>query len=382
MGALATHSGQLERWLGKAEVERVSASMRDWYGPPIAVAGVPGKVWAHKGGDFRGRISEGRFASYIDHAEGVLRRFPRAFDRWARRQVQEPKANMPGFSSLSDLISEATVAGKMQRLQFQKAGPTKVVGSSSQLWQVGAWPPAGSNGGAAPGGTVHTSSTTGAIPMANVAVGGDFASFVGAMVTASLQQTYLLYDRLFSVAKTINSTATEAVTGVPTRYQNTTLNQPDSVGGNFLFICTGLTALANTAHNWTVCQYTNHAGTAGQSMPSLAGNPGAVATITHRFDMPVGTWFAPLVSGDIGIKALTQMQCSALVATGIAEFVIGHPIAWLPAPLANIACQIDGINTAFNLTRIFDNACLSLLEVAAPAVTATNVFGTITTVAG
>jgi hypothetical protein len=48
VSALATHAGQLERWLGRETVEQLSASMRDWYGPPVALAGVPGKVFAHK----------------------------------------------------------------------------------------------------------------------------------------------------------------------------------------------------------------------------------------------------------------------------------------------------------------------------------------------
>ena len=33
-----THTARLERWLGAEQVETMSRSMRDWYGPPIAVA--------------------------------------------------------------------------------------------------------------------------------------------------------------------------------------------------------------------------------------------------------------------------------------------------------------------------------------------------------
>ena len=45
-----THSDRLERWLGADQVQRVTDSMREWYGPPIALAGVPGNVRAAKGG--------------------------------------------------------------------------------------------------------------------------------------------------------------------------------------------------------------------------------------------------------------------------------------------------------------------------------------------
>ena len=139
------------------------------------------------------------------------------------------------------------------------------------------------------------------------------------------------------------------------------------------------TALAATAHNWNVCQYTNQAGTTLRALPSLAGN---ASNIANRLDQPVSQWFAPLATGDTGVLALTQMQCDALVATGTIDFVLGHPLAWMPVPLANVACVVDGINTAFNLVRIFDNACLALLEVTKAATTATTYSGTITTVYG
>lgn len=373
---LATHAGQLERWLGREEVEHLSQRMANWYGPPIAVAGVPGKVFAHRGGDFRGRIATGRASSALCYAEDFLKRFPRRMQRWAQKQAYQ--ANMAGFTSLSDLISEATVGGKRRECAFNKVGTTGVVSATNSLWRVGAQPAAGAAAGAAPGGTVPTGATTGALcdldnasPDTRHFTTGNVLGTVGA-------NTLLMYDRIFAVAKTMNSTATEAVSGAPTRYQNTTVGAADSAEGNFLFVETG-TALAATAHNWTTCLYTDEVGTTGQTLPSLTGNSG---NIINRLDHPVGQWFAPLATGDRGIKALTQMQCSALVATGAVDFVIGHPIAWMPVPVANLACVTDGINTAFNLARIFDGACLAFLEVVKSATTATTYTGTITSVAG
>ena len=54
----------------------------------------------------------------------------------------------------------------------------------------------------------------------------------------------------------MNSTATEAVTGVPTRYQSTTASAEDyipeitSASSSWRH-----RALAATAHNWTTCTY-------------------------------------------------------------------------------------------------------------------------------
>jgi hypothetical protein len=372
---LATHSGRLERWLGKDALERVSFAMKDWYGPPIALHGVPGKVYAHRGGDFRGEIRDGFEMSVLDRANDLARRMKRASRVVSRKQALTLNA---GFSSLSDLISEATVGGKRQEFVFSKTGPTGVANVTSTLWRVGAQPAAGGAGAAAPGGTAHTSANTGAFGYTNPTT-GDTLHFVAGFPSATVAgNTLLLYDRLFSVAKTMNATTTEAVSGVPTRYQNTTAGNADSIAGNFGLVEVGGTALAATAHNWTVCTYTDQTG-AASTLPSLTGNASA---IVDRLDHPTNQWFAPLETNDTGIKAWTQMQCSAAVATGAINFVIGHPIAWMPCPIANIICPVDGINTAFNLARIFDNACLAFLEVIKPSTTATTYTGSFTAVAG
>jgi hypothetical protein len=366
----ATHSQRLERWLGPEKVEHMSRAMRGWYGPPIAVAGVPGNVWACGDGDFRGRIDAGKFPAALDYLEQRLKSAARNFYRKQSRKAST------GFASLSDLIAEAT-AGKRRELFFQKVDATGVVAATNTMWRVGNQPVAGSNGAAAPGGTAFSSASTGAIPFDNP-TGGDTQHIVSAVAMGSAAGNLMLYDRLFGVAKTMNSTATQAVTGVPTRYQSTTAGAQDSAEGNFLFVET-VTALAATAHNWTVCQYTDQGGTTTVSLPSLTGN---ASNIIHRLDHPVGQWFAPLATDDTGILALTQMQCSAAVATGAIEFVIGHPLAWIPVPFVNLFCQSDFIYSAFNLTRIFDDACLAFLNVIKPATAGVTFNGSLTTVRG
>jgi len=346
--------------------------MLNWYGPPIPVSNVPGRIYAVRGGDFVGSIKGGYFGNAVDFWVSRIRRVAQLA---ARRQLSTLNA---GFASLSDLISEATAGSKRREFQFQKNGSTGVVNVTNSLWGLGATPPAGNNASNAPGGDVPTDATLGAFLFSNP-TGGDTQHFTSGFPLASVAgNTLLLYDRLFQVNKTMNSTATEAVTGVPTRYQSQTSSNPDYIGGNFLFVEVGGTALAATAHNWTVCTYTDQGG-ASSTLPSLTGNSGA---IVRRLDHPAAQWFAPLENGDVGVKALTQMQCSALVATGVVNFVIGHPIAWMPCPIANLVCVADGINTAFNLSRVFDDAALALLEVCKSATTATSYTGSFTTVAG
>lgn len=377
-----TQTARLERWLGADQVEHVSRAMRTgggndipWYGPPIALKGVPGGVSVTKDGDFIGHVAAGGFGSAFDRAEDAVRRAHangrHAVSRWAAQQLVQANA---GFSSLSDLIAAAST-GKRRDIFFQKAGATGVIAVTNSLWRLGAQPAAGAAGSAAPGGRALDKTTTGAIYGLND-VSTATRHFVSASVVASVAgNTLLLYDRIFDVAKTMNSTATEAVTGVPTRYQSSTATAADYAGGNFAFVEVGGTALAATGHNWTTCLYRNQAGTDNQTFPSLTGNSGA---IVDRLDHPTSSWFMPLASGDTGVMDLAQMQCSAAVATGAINFVVGHPLAWMPCPIANLACEVDGINTQFNLVRVFDNAALAWLEVSKPATTATTYNGRVT----
>lgn len=374
-----THSQRLETWLGAAQVTRIADAMRGFYAP-IALHGVPGAVYAMPGGDFCGEIRGGQEVSAVERAVATIRREDRArraavaahkiaATRTLRQRLDR---RQHAFASLSALVAAAT-GGKAQNMFFQKAGvASNAIGNCIDLWAVGAQPSAGAAGAAAPGGTASTSATAGALKYNNPS-NANTGHFVTAWPTASvLGNTLLMYDRLFSVAKTMNTNVTEAVTGTFTRYQNQTAGTDDYIGGNFCFPSVPTTVLPATAHNWTVCQYTDDGGNTGQSFPSIAG---VSACVKNGVDLAVGNWFMPLAAGDVGVKALTQMQCSANVATGTVDFVVGHPIAFMPCPIANLMCVVDGVNTAFNLTKIYDNAALAFMEMPKPATTATTYSG-------
>lgn len=374
-----THSQRLETWLGAEEVARMSAAMKEFY-HPIAIHGVPGAVYAMPGGDFCGEIRGGQEVSKIDRALDTVNRERKAEQSRMKNRVNHPRFRRQhgAFASLSDLIAAAS-GGKSQTLAFNKTGTAaNAIGNSNDLWTNAGFPLAGAAGSAAPGGKVWTSADVGNLFYTNPATANS-GHFVTGNVSASVAaNTLLLYDRLFSVVKTMNSTATEAVTGVPTRYQSGVATAEDYIGGNFCFPSNPTTVLAATAHNWTVCQYTDQGSATGNSFGSVAG---VSACVVHGVDLAVGRWFLPLATGDVGVKALTQMQCSAAVATGTIDFVIGHPIAFMPCPIANMICVLDGVNTAFNLTRIYDDASLAFLEVSKPSTTATNYNGNVQLVA-
>ena len=181
-----TQESRLERWLGKAESDRLrTASVGVMTQVPIG--NVPGDLFTYDG-----------------QVYGVMKG--------------------GGFASLSDLISEATTGGKRQQLTYVKAGTAGVAGRSNSLWAVGGVPPIGAAGGTSGTGAARTSATTGALKHINAA-GGDTLHLVGAVSQASVATNLLLvYDRLWDMTHTmtVDPRSCDAA-NVPTRYQTAAL---------------------------------------------------------------------------------------------------------------------------------------------------------------
>lgn len=349
----STHAGKLERWLGKEHCEQFSALTADWYGPPIPVAGVPGNVSVARGGNFIGDVHAGGFASVGDRVGDLL-----------RAMYRNQKTSMGiGFPNGLDDIRTAYKLGKAFTFSFSKYNvvATYPNGRCLDMFSyVSQYPSQGAAAAAAPGGTVYTASSTGGQTIPTITSGQgayliNLQASNGLEGQGSIGGCFLLYDRLFGVNKTMNSTASETVTGVPTRYQSTTSTNDDWIGGNFCTPFARQTALANTAHNWTVCSYTNESG-AAKNFPSATG----VASCNAYTSDSTPGWFMPLDGQDQGVGALTAIQCSALVATGVAQFVIGHPLAWCTAQTGFLE-QYDFVMTSFNLARVYDDCCAALL---------------------
>jgi len=366
-----THSQRLENWLGAEQTARLSESMRNWYGPPIAIANVPGRVYAMRGGDFCGPIRGGYFDNLADFAVQRTRRVLRQF---AKKQHGTFHA---GFSSLSDLISEATSGGKSQMLPFVKAGVAGVAARSNTLWTVGATPVAGAAGGTTGTGAALTRTTQGALGQANAGA-SDTLHITTMTVQASVAgQMLLLYDRLWDMTHTmtVDPRSCDAA-NPPTRYQGTT-----TAPGNFF--SGEVTTVLPAATPTITLDYVDESGNnvTGAALSTIAS---AAAVGTVPFTAPY--WFYPLSSGDTGIRSLQNsanaINLSAAMASGVVTWFIGHPLAFVPVPAANTPVILDGINSAFNLERVYDDACLAFMEIAKSATTATNWWGSIKLVSG
>lgn len=367
----ATPSQKLERYLGSEMLEGISAQMRDYPGPPIPIAGVPGRVYACGGGDFCGPIEGGYFANLWDYRWQRLRRIMRNAAR-----VKGGVLNA-GFSSLSDLIMEATTGGKKQTLSYLKVGlAAPAVSASQSLRRQGTLPASGAAIFAAvPGGTVPVRTTAGAI-LQNNAASGDTLHLVNWFDQQTTAQTsaLMLMDTIFGCQPSYNTTALQAITGVPTRY-----NTADLAPGNMLNADV-TTALGATAVNVTIT-YVDDAGNAAEAGTAQALRTSSAAG-TSPFTAPF--WFYNLNTGDRGAQKMTAIQFSAISGGGAAvDRLISHPLAIMPgAGIANQVVMLDGINSAFSLERIYDDAYLTLWDWMKSATAATTHSGQIVLVSG
>jgi hypothetical protein len=361
----STHAHRLERWLGAEQAEGIARRTAGWYGPPIALAGVPGKVYVTGAGDFVGPIAGGYFASFADFAEQRAKRIIR---NWHKRQRSTLHT---GFASLSDLITEATTGGKSQYLMYQKTGVAGPAATSSAfLWAQGAMPSAGSNGAAAPGGTIPTNATTGGFKQSDPGGSDTLHMTTWNGLPATAVGSLMLYDHLFHVNNSVNATNT-AVTGVPTRYQTAALAPGSFVSARVT------TVLSGTATNFTVT-YRDQNNNVAEAAAAVAAR---VSSAVQTIPLTQPQWFIPLNAGDTGLRNITNVQSSG-ANTGVVDWIIGHPLAILPQPQVNVPYIYDGINSAFNLIQIQTGACLALLEYFKSATGAATYTGQIHLVSG
>jgi len=340
---LSTHSGKLERLLGREHLESVSCAMSDWYGPDIPLLNARG-VLARKGGDFVGPTVAGSFMSYMEYIDDMTRRIARG----ARLSMGA------GFSGFSELLGDLNNPYRHRMLRALVGGTQSNSGrwNDTHGFEI--------TGGAAPGGTAYVDSSDADFPEITNPASGDTQHLLRATTVSDgdWYRSTLLFDRLFGVTKTMNSTATEAVTGVPTRYQSMTPTDDDYIGGNFVYP-QQRSNISAVAHNHTVCTYTDEGGNAA-TIPSVAGAASGSQRILDLSD--TWRWFMPLEAGDVGIGALTQIQVDALIASGNIDYVIGHPLGWV-WNVSRFLSVAEGLNNCLLLNRIFDDAALSSLHI-------------------
>ena len=353
----SVHAQRLERWIGPELVEHLSEKMRGFHGPdPIAVAGIPGRVYVTNRGDFVGAIRGGYYACLADLC---MDRMKRGWEQTAREQLVTANA---GFSSVSDYLFKITTGGKRQDFMIAKSGVTGVANIANSLWDVGSNPAAGSAATATTAGHSPDNTTTGSIRWVNPS-GGETTHFIGGTFQGTVgNNLVLLYDRFYAANHNI-ATQSPAITGTPTRYQSI------AARNNFV------TAFVTSVLGGTVGTYqVTYVDQDGNTAEANTANSLASTAIARRFPFSntIGNgWFLPLNATDFGVRALTQITQSVATGTGNIDLILAKPLVWMPAAIANFAVYLDAILNPVNLVPIADSACLAMMEINKGATSAT-----------
>jgi hypothetical protein len=369
--------GELANYLGEDTLQAIYRASQGTR-VPIAIGGTP---YYAVDGLIIPRPSNIQQASSLSVLRGIHEKAidPMFWHRGRPTIRRTVGAEAGGFSSLSDLISEATIGGKRQERMFAKVGPTKTVGRGAELFFRGTFPvpttEGTGEGGATGTGRILGRTSVGALQQADPA-GGDTLHIVTVVANGNYGTNLLLvYDRLWDMnhVLTVDPRSCDAA-NVPTRYQDAT------AAGNF--ISGDVSVVLPAASNTATFDYVDQGGvnTTSPAVNLLTG--AVVGTIV----LTTPNWFVPLDPADTGVRALQNsanaINLSAAYASGEVCWFIGHPLMYIPIPVANLPVIIDGINSAFNLVQVLVNACMTLLELPTGTVTATTYWGSLTLVSG
>ena len=358
------HAARAEQWFGKEAYERL-CMVNHYY--PIPVAGAEGPVYAYKGA-LVGPTRMGRMASYTD----------KCWDEAKRRLRRAGKSHATlgtGFASLSDLISEATTGGKQQMRHFTKAGvAAAVVGVTYSLARFGPDPTGQVTAAAFAAGESTTNTTPAGLGLSqDNAGGGDTLHFLSGVVSANIaSQLLMVYDRFYQGNHTM-TVDPQAVTGTPTRYQDTTAR------GNFI---AGEVSTVFPAANTTIAHtYVDQDGNVAEVITSTISTVNS--SIVNRWPHATPDWHYRLNAGDTGVRALTNINLGAALASGAMNVYLGKPLILIPTvATAYTPAIFDGLNQTFNLALIPVDACLALAQMFPSAASITNWTGMFCMVSG
>lgn len=231
-----------------------------------------------------------------------------------------------------------------QRRNLQKQSVTTVAGGFYSLWRANGNPGAGATPGSAAG-VVCTSATTGAIPYTNP-TGGNTMYIGRASDAQATAGTLIVYDRLIHSDSLSGTLTTAQAIGTPALTRDTT-------GEDVELWLEWTTATGATASNVTV-SYTNQAGTAGRTTPSVA----LIASAPANRMQPL-----PLQAGDSGVRAVASLTLSASTGTaGNFGIVLMRRKAVFLIPSANSVDVQDALRTG--LPVLEDYSCLFLVLLA------------------
>lgn len=280
------------------------------------------------------------------------------------------------FTSYDQIIAAVSGTGGRAAYfnKFLSAAITSPASAGISSWAGAGFPTAGSYGTALTS-RQCSSSTTGAIALANAGSGEQlymtgfgFSNSVGALGSVMPIDRLLDYSGINAASATAQTMTNSA--SLPSAYST----------GEGVQMFVEVQAVGTGVTNSTITiSYTNQAGTSGRStvVSSLVAAPAA-----GRVLAPVTGFFVPLQAGDTGVRSVESVTLGAAATSGTYCVVLCRPYPQVPV-VSGFYAERDFIMQAPRMPTVRNDACLQFLISAASTTAVTNYFsGEITGVSG
>lgn len=290
---------------------------------------------------------------------------------------------MAGFTSQDDLLNQMTVNGKFYRSDWNKNAHGTTAQTAGQwylLSQTGGNPAASSILGTGTNLALQqlfdtTATAAGILHGGDVGGGTGYKHIINASAfSAALTSApcvFMLVDLLaFYPITTVTTTGAQTLgntLAIPARDRTGTAN---GVGVQALLVPSTATGAGTPTVTLT---YTNAAGTAGRTTPSLPALPtiNATAPISQVAYSGTGAGkygpFIPLANGDTGIRSVQSINFSATMTSGVMNLILCRPLLTLPVTTIGVAAERDLINQLPSAPKVYDGSCLAWVMYAGAA---------------
>lgn len=254
------------------------------------------------------------------------------------------------FNTVDNVINAVSANLRAQGLEFNKTTVgTPAVGIPHTLWTATGLPEAGGSGSTATP-RVLTSSTAGAMQYANPSGGRTMHLMCmrSLMLVSNSNTQLVLVDRIADCLLNASTIGTTSLTG---------------------FDATSRLGSAEGAKLWI--EVASNLGAATFSMQidytDQTGTPGFFATLANTASQTVGksintNMWQPIMNTTGGIRSI-QSYSITNGTTGTMRVCLVRPLLYMPMPVAGLGYLRDMLHEMPNLPRIYDNSCLSFIQI-------------------
>lgn len=279
---------------------------------------------------------------------------------------------MSGFTSYDNFISNMSSSGNFWRTDWNK----NTFGTTAH--GAGQWYLLSQTGGNPAASSIFGTGTNLAFQQlldstataASIQHGGDvtgFKTIVNASAFSAAPTTmpcvFMLVDMLgFYPVTTVTTTGAQTLNNTVTLPARDRTGTANGVGVQAILVPSTVMGAATPT---ITLNYTNAAGTAGKTTPTLpalpTGNSAAPVTSVVYAGTGAGKYgpFIPMANGDTGIRSVQSVALSVSYVSGVLNLILCRPILTLPMTTIGVACERDLLNQIPSLPRIYNGACLA-----------------------